>query len=246
MEARQVNAGQGWTWIAEGFGLFRKSPIIWIVLFVILAAIFLASLFIPLIGPLIFNLLLPAFVAGLMLGCRALEQGEELELIHLFGGFRKNLNQLITVGGVNLVGQIVIVGVIMVLGGSTLFTLFMGGKELDPETLAATMRTMGIAMLVGLALYVPLLMVLWFAPLLVIFHDMRAAAAMKLSFDACLKNIMPFLVYGAVALVLWMIASIPFGLGLLVLMPVLLASVYVSYKDIFVAQLQDSAPQPGI
>lgn len=245
MEARQVNAGQGWTWITDGFELFRKSPIIWIVLFIILASIFLVSLFVPLIGPLIFNLLLPTFVAGLMVGCRALEQGEELELVHLFAGFRKNLNQLITVGGVNLVGQIAIVGVIMVFGGSALFTLFMGGKQSDPETLVAAMRTMGLAMLVGMALFVPLLMVLWFAPLLVIFDDMRAAAAMKLSFNACLKNLLPFLVYGVIAFVLWMIASIPLGLGLLVLMPVLVASVYVSYKDIFVAQLQDRAPQPG-
>lgn len=243
MELRQVNAGQGWAWIADGFELFRKNPIIWIVLFIILASIFLVSLFIPLIGPLIFNLLLPVFVAGLMVGCRALERGEELELAHLFAGFRKNLNQLITLGGVNLVGQIVIIGVIVVLGGNALFTVFMGGKQADPETLVAAMKTMGLAILVGSALFVPLLMVLWFAPQLVIFDDMRPAAAMKRSFDACLKNVLPFLVYGAIAFVLWMIASIPFGLGLLVLMPVLLASAYASYKDIFVAQLQDSAPQ---
>ena len=36
MGGRAVGAGQGWTWIAEGFALFKKAPGIWIALVVIL------------------------------------------------------------------------------------------------------------------------------------------------------------------------------------------------------------------
>ena len=57
--------------------------------------------------------------------------------------------------------------------------------------------------------------------------------AMKLSFMGCLKNILPFLIYGIVGFVLMVIATIPFGLGWLILAPVVLATVYVGYKDIF-------------
>ncbi len=57
--------------------------------------------------------------------------------------------------------------------------------------------------------------------------------AMKASFAACLKNTVPFLVYGALYLVAAIVASIPFGLGWIVLVPVLMLTMYVSYKDIF-------------
>jgi uncharacterized membrane protein len=56
---------------------------------------------------------------------------------------------------------------------------------------------------------------------------------MKASFIACLKTIVPFLVYSVIALLLALIASIPFGLGWLVLGPVMAASLYTSYRDIF-------------
>ena len=57
--------------------------------------------------------------------------------------------------------------------------------------------------------------------------------SMKQSFSGCLKNIVPFLVYGVVFLVLGVLASLPIFLGWLVLGPMLSASVYTSYKDIY-------------
>ena len=39
-------------------------------------------------------------------------------------------------------------------------------------------------------------MLIWFAPLLVVFNGLPPLEAMKLSFAACLKNMLPFLVYG--------------------------------------------------
>jgi len=43
----------------------------------------------------------------------------------------------------------------------------------------------------------------------------------------------PFLVYGVLYLVAAIVASIPFGLGWILLVPVLMLTMYVSYKDIF-------------
>lgn len=90
-----------------------------------------------------------------------------------------------------------------------------------------------IAMLVMLALLVPLAMAVWFAPALVVFHNVAPLEAMKASFFACLKNFVPFLVYGVILLVLCVIAMIPFGLGMLVMVPVMMGSVYASYVEIF-------------
>jgi len=223
----------GWQWIANGFALFRKNPLIWIVLCIILLLFAVAMAAIPMLGQFVFTLLSPVLLAGLMVGCKALEQGEELEIAHLFAGFQKNPTPLVTIGGVYLVGQVLIIGVAMLIGGSVMLDLLMGNKEFNPATLISMMSSIMLALLVAMALSIPLMMATWFAPLLVIFDDMPALVAMRLSFFACLKNFMPFLVYGIMLLVLLVVAMIPFGLGLFILVPTLFASIYVSYKDIF-------------
>jgi uncharacterized membrane protein len=76
---------------------------------------------------------------------------------------------------------------------------------------------------------------MWFAPALVFFNNMSPVEALKASFNACLKNTLPFLVYGLMVMVLLFFAALPVGLGFLVLIPVLAGSIYVSYRDIFVA-----------
>jgi uncharacterized membrane protein len=76
-------------------------------------------------------------------------------------------------------------------------------------------------------------MALWFAPALVVLRGMAPIEAIKESFLGCLKNVLPFLVYSIVLMVLGIVAAIPLGLGWLVLGPTLIASVYVSYRDIY-------------
>jgi uncharacterized membrane protein len=44
---------------------------------------------------------------------------------------------------------------------------------------------------------------------------------------------LPFLLYGVITLVASFVASVPFFLGWLVLAPVLAASVYTAYRDIY-------------
>jgi uncharacterized membrane protein len=86
---------------------------------------------------------------------------------------------------------------------------------------------------------VPLLMAYWFAPALVIMHGVAPIAAMKASFGACLRNILPFLVYGIVMMVLAFLAMIPVGLGMLVWIPLSFTSTYAAYRDIFT---EDTGP----
>lgn len=233
MEAHVVAPGRGWQWIVEGFRLFRKNPVIWIVLTAALFAIAVGLGLIPVLGPLVFYLLSPMFLAGLMLGCRALEKDDEIEIAHLFAGFRVNASQLITIGGIYLIGQIVIYGVLIVVGGSAITAMMGGMGSADIAAMPDAMSEIMLALLVALALSVPLMMAVWFAPLLVVFDNAPALAAVKLSFAACLKNILPFTVYGLAMFVLSIAAAIPFGLGLLVLIPTIFGSIYASYKDVF-------------
>jgi len=89
------------------------------------------------------------------------------------------------------------------------------------------------ASLVMMGLMIPIVMAVWFAAPLVMFHERGALDAMKESFAGCLKNIVPFLVYGVIFLLLAIVASIPLALGWLVLGPVAAASIYTAYRDIY-------------
>jgi uncharacterized membrane protein len=233
MEARVAAAGQGWQWIVDGFALFRKIPLMWIALSVVLVLLWMVSFVIPVIGPLLFNLLSPVLFAGLMLGCKAVENGEDLEISHLFAGFQKHAVPLVTVGGVYLVGTIVILGIVLATAGGSMLPTVLSKSQADLQTLSAVVRSMVLALSVALLFYIPLIMLIWFAPVLVALHNLAPVEAMKLSFRACWINMMPFLVYGLAVMVLWFIASIPLLLGLVVLVPVLICSVYASYRDIF-------------
>jgi len=230
MEVRQVNAGNGWTWIVDGFTLFKQSPVIWIALFFIYVLIAMVLSIIPVFGPIVLNLLAPVFMAGFMLGCKAIEEGEELEINHLFAGFKLHTSRLITVGGIYLAGIIVVVGVVFIATGSA--ALIGENPAHDPASLAEGGKLL-LSMLIALGAIVPLVMAYWFAPALVVFHDIKPVDAMKLSFKACLSNVVPFLVYGLITMVLMLLAVIPLGLGLLVMIPTITASLYTSYKDIF-------------
>lgn len=233
MEVRQVHAKRGLQWIINGFYLFRKTPLIWIALCSLLLLIAATMSLIPMVGRLLFTLLSPVFLAGLMVGCRALEQDQELEIAHLFAGLNKSPAALITVGGVYLVGQVLIVGVAMMIGGSVLMDLLVNGKRVDENELMDVSGDMLSASLVALTLTVPLMMATWFAPLLVIFKNMLPFAAIRLSFIACLRNIVPLQIYAFALVILMTLAALPYGLGLFVMVPTMFASIYASYVDLF-------------
>jgi len=225
-----VAGGRGWDWITDGFALFRKQPGIWILAAVVLGVIFVVIGMIPLLGSLANALLFPIFGAGLMSGCRNLEQGGALEIGDLFAGFKHKTGDLVLIGAFNLFGWVVIAfAVFAVVGGGVLMGILRGGVP----GAGISIVSMLIALLLVLGLSVPLYMATWFAPALIALQDVAPGAALKASFFACMANWLPFLVYGLVMLVLCLVAAIPAMLGYLVLIPVLIASVYTSYRDIF-------------
>lgn len=235
MEIRTAAAGRGWEWIVEGFRIFRKQPLTWITLVMIMLVIWFASLLIPVIGPLAINLVSPVFFAGLMLACKTTDEDGEPEFSQLFAAFKTHASPLITVGGIYLVGNIVAVAVVFAVAGGTALPTLMGKAAIDPEAVLAAARGLMLGMVVGMAVFIPVLMAVWFAPLLIVFHNRPPIEAMKMSYTASLRNTMPLLIYGVAVLVLGIIASIPLMLGLIVLLPVLACSIYASYKDIFPA-----------
>lgn len=228
---RALPAGRGWAWIAEGWNLFKRQPGTWIGLAVVLALIFIALALIPVLGSLAAVVLAPVFAAGLVIGSRAIDEGGNLEIAHLFAGFRERFGTLASVGLLYLGASVAIALVVGLATGAGIWSLAGGGA--DPASVGAAGATVLLAFLVMMALMLPVIMAIWFAPPLVVFHEQGAGEAMKQSFAACLRNVVPFLIYGVILLLLGILASLPFALGWLVLGPVMAASLYTAYRDIF-------------
>lgn len=232
---RVVDAGRAMAWLAEGWKMFMAAPAIWVGITVVLAVIFVVLASVPMIGPLASNLLFPVFAGGLMMGCHEQSKGEPLRFDVMFAGFRSNTSGLLTIGIAYLVGLAVIFLCALVVGGSSalLGAAFGGVESFSVAAASIALGSLLLTSLVILALLVPLTMALWFAPPLVTLGGLPAGAALRASFGGCMKNWLPFTLYGVIVLVLLFVAMLPLGLGLLVLIPVLVASTYASYKDIF-------------
>lgn len=229
---QSLPAGRGWEWIAAAWGLFKRQPGLWIGTGLLLAVVLFGLAVIPFLGAVLPTLLWPVFAAGVAIGCRALDEGGELEIGHLFAGFRERVGTLIGIGALSLAATLVVVLAVGLVLGAGMFAMMSGGG--DPEVVAAAGgATMLLAVLIMIALLLPVTMAMWFAPPLVVFHELGAIEAMKVSFVGCLKNIVPFLVYGVVMFALMLLATLPLLLGWLALWPVIVASVYTAYRDIY-------------
>lgn len=221
-------AGQSWDWIKQGFNLFKSDPGTWIGMLIVYMIIMVVLGIIPFLGSLATMILGPVFTGGFMIACAKMET-KEAGVGDLFAGFQDKFGPLAILG-------LIYLGLLMVplLG---MFALGLGGAMLggDPGAIEnpANFQFMLLGLLVFIAVMIPIAMGMWFSPALIIFHDCSPWQAYKLSFMGCLKNIVPFLVYGIILLPLVFLAVLPVGLGLLIFGPTVLASIYQSYKMIF-------------
>lgn len=235
---RVVPGSHGIEWLRGGWDLFMRAPVVWLVVLMVSVMLSIGLSFLPFIGMLT-TILVPLFVSGLMHGCRALARGERLELQHIFDGFQHNTPNLLLLGLIDLA--------LAFVGGLILFMAAMGTIGVSALTAMSTETLGGVAfvggmafvLLLALVISIPTAMVMWFSPALVAFHDVAPIDAAKLSFVACARNWAAFLLYGLMLIPLGLLAILPFGLGLLVLIPVIWLSIYASYVDVF-----EAAPQP--
>ncbi|WP_163833087.1 BPSS1780 family membrane protein [Spartinivicinus ruber] len=224
------NVGAGVTWISDAFKLFTSKPGIWIAATIVYWVVVFVLALIPIVN-LVSGLVTPIFTAGFVYASYKLDTGQGMEVVDIFEGFQRKLGTLVLVGVFSLVLSIIVIAVLFLLAmafGVSLSSQTAGGAQEFNAALGI------IFALLFLAFLLPIIMMIWFAPALVMLNDMGAWPAMVMSFKGCLRNILPFLVYGIFMFVMAIIAAIPLLLGYLVLMPVMYASIYTAYKSIYI------------
>jgi uncharacterized membrane protein len=232
---RRCATERGWAWLAEGWQFFRRAPGPWVGLVAALFAINIVGSLVPVIGPLALTVLGPVFVGGIMLGCAELAGGGRLRFAHLFAGFRSHTGSLATIGAFTLLASfavMLVVGLVLTLlfglGGG--FDAFAGDASPGAALPVAGGLLGALVFVLGL---LPVYMAVWFAPALVVLAGCPPVAALKASFFACTRNLGALTLYGVVLMFFAILASIPLALGWLVLGPVVSASIYAAYVDIF-------------
>lgn len=236
LAGRTVAVGDGWQWIVDAWDLFRRQAGMWILLVVLFVVVLLAIGAIPVVGGAVDALIAPVLSGGLMLACKTVDEGGSLTIEHLFAGFRRNTQPLVMVGIFHLLATFFIIVLLMIFVGANMGVgALLGGAVGHPGmgALTAGLASMLLAALIGAALAIPVYAAIWFAPVLIVLHDVDAVSALKASFFAILKNMPATLWYSLILLALAVAAGIPFGLGYLVLAPVAVASIYTAYRDIF-------------
>jgi uncharacterized membrane protein len=251
MNFRTVDAGRGVGWVGDGWNLVKGQFGAWILLVIVYLVIEIVLQIIPFVGGIVAALISPGLVAGMFLAARYSDESKTVDLNLLFQPLmeQRTRGPLLTLGAMAIVFSILIALVLMaMLGGAV--GLSEDASSADAEAmLMSGMMGIGFGGMVLMLLLVAVYsMAMWFAAPLVLFAGVAPIEAMKISFKAVLANWLPALVFGLLVIVLGVVASIPLLLGWLLLMPVLFAAMYVSYKEVFDVPAEDSVvmEQPGM
>lgn len=236
--AARVPVGRGASWIGEGWALFKAAPVMWIVALLILFGIQMVLGLIPVLGGLVSIVIGPFFMAGLLAFGHGIARGEAADLGKLFIGVKQKTGALVAVALIYFLMVIALIVAFLAVGFAMLGGLSALTEGNMDGLINAIMNGGGLTGLLILALAFVAVMTLvaaayWYAPGLVLYTDLGAGAALKESFRACLSNWLAFLVYGILGVLLMIIGMIPFGIGLLVVLPLLMASYYASFRDLF-------------
>ncbi len=178
----------------------------------------------------------PVFAGGFVLAAARADRGETLRPLDVFAAFGSHVRQLVGLG-LAYFGLLVAAMMLVVIG-----LLALAGGSLGDEALAAMplgKQIVGFALLAAGMFIASLLY--WFAPAAVVLGSFDPLRAMRRSLAGGWLNWQAVLLCGVMLAVLLFLAMLPFGLGLLLWLPVMFVSVYVAWQDVFGSGL----PQRG-
>jgi hypothetical protein len=259
-----VPARTGIQWVKLGIRTFFKQPLALAGLFFLYMAGVLLVSQIPVLGPVLAGLLVPAMTLGLMAATAEAATGRfplPTVLVSAFRAGRRRARAMLVLGVIYTCGSLLASALASLIGGPMTVTP-PGG---DAAAAAAAPQVDG-SVLIALVLHTPLFLLFWHAPALVHWHGIPPAKSLFFSAVACLRNLGAFVLYSLA----WggVFLGVSLVLGLLgvalggsegvrsIMMPTVLllaamfsTSMYFTFRDSFTATAEDEQPpqqqQPG-
>lgn len=222
---KKINIYSAKNWLLSGWGLFKQKPLTWALMVLIFTIFYLVAMN-SLIGKAIAALLTPVFAGGVYMAAHKSDNGEPIAIENLFSMFKdsQKLKQLLMIGviGVAVVG---LTYLIQNMPGSDYQMRNISSTGYDRTSTPGGILTTFITWAWGLA-------ALFSIPLVAIKNHM-AIESIKSSLSASLTNLISLVVFFFFAFVLTFLGAIPFGLGLLVVLPILFCSSYFVFKTVY-------------
>jgi hypothetical protein len=257
LQLQQVAAISGWRWISQGFQLFRQQPFGFLSLLAFFLMMGFLLALIPLLGSVVYGVMIQGLSMGMMTACRFVEQSKPIRPALLLAGFtaygRANAKALVTLGAIYCTGAALVIAFSLWLDDGTVLQLLQG-QEIDTQAFLKAEVTH--VMLVAVLGYVVLTAIFWYAPFFICWHQLPAVKALFFSVVAVWRNKKAFLVYGLSIFGLGMVLQlflgflgqffkpenfiygfISFGL-LLTYLCVTHCAVYISYKNVIVSTVK--------
>ena len=244
MQINILPAGAGLSWLREGMRLFGRQPIGLPAMVVLYLMMLIVPALLPVVGIAISGVLAPFASVGLLGACRDVAEGRMPTPLAFAQPFRPTPArlQMLRLGIINAILLLVVATLSMLVSPEP-----PGGEA--PQSLHEIPLQ---SLLVQLLLYLPVMALMWFAPVLTGWHGIAPAKAMFGSVVACWRNVGAMLVFGLAAGVLTIGASVVAVMLLtslissqqvlsivmaplaLVLMTIVQASLYPMYRSVFV------------
>jgi len=250
-------ARAGFAWFRLGIRTFMRQPLALTGLFFMyMAAASLLSL-LPVVGSFLALAIVPAATLGLMAATREAAEGRFPTPRVMLSALRAGREQM---------RAMAVLGVAYAALSLLVLALVPVVVDLPPPAPGDAAETvfgpqMQGAMLLGMALYLPVSLLFWHAPALVYWHGVSPAKSLFFSFVACVRNVRAMLAYGlawsalvfavSLAVVLVSLALGSPGLAGSALVPagvvftaLFTTSLWFTFRDSFVAD-EAAAPPPA-
>ena len=266
-----MSAQRGWGWIVAGWQLMktRLSLAIGVVL-LMYVLLFVASM-LPYIGNILTPFLSPFLAGGVYVvfaKMRTIEQREQIEPLAreqpiafdlMFSVFQDSAPRkalinlaLVSLAFTFLMLLLMAVFVAVQLSGID-HAVLTDPTATDEQRMAFLLPILlepsaGVIWLIGLVGVAIYSMATFFAVPLIVLRGLSVAPALKQSFQAVARHWLAFLVYGVAWLLLFISVPLTLMLSLIILLPLMFASVFVAFEEIWPAvdgSVQPKSEQPA-
>lgn len=214
----------GSDWLKAGWEIFKSNPWIWLGIIIAMAIMVSILNRFGIAGQLASSIITPVFAGGIFLTLDKNNRGEPIKFMGLFSAFKTDNEkvQLLILGAIGI--AVVIINILV-------WKLF--GPRYSAQSLMSIGSYFSFAMILSMLISAIWAMAMSFCVPLIVLRKLDAISSLKTSFKAALANIIPMLVYFLMIFGVMLVAIIPFGLGMLIAMPVIFCANYAVFKSIF-------------